>query len=116
MSECLSVCVCVCVSLSLSLCVSVCKCECVSVSVCVCKCACDCSLYLSINQLEQGGLARSIRTNQSNPGLQVNAKVQVLVDERGGVTIFEADILHHDDWRGNGAAVREGERQDLWSV
>ena len=52
--------------------------------------------HLSIDELEECRFASSVGSDQSNPCLQVNAKVQVLIDVRGRVIIAEAHILHHD--------------------
>ena len=71
------------------------------------------SLYLSINEFEESGLPGSIGAHQGHPRLQVDPKVQVLVDIGRGITVAETHILDHDDrWR-DGTTIRETERDHL---
>ena len=52
---------------------------------------------VSVDQLQQRGLARPVGPHQREPGVQVHAELQVLVDVGGVLAVAEADVLDHDD-------------------
>merc|ERR550532_1686039 len=68
-----------------------------------------CWHFCPVDQLDQGGLPSPVGPHQGQPGVQVHSKLQILVDPRSFIVVAEADILDHDDWRGDLAAVVEAE-------
>lgn len=69
--------------------------------------------HLAVQQLQQCTLPGTVRPHQGQPGIQIDPELQILVDPRRVVGIPEADVLHHDDGRWDGAAAREIERDYL---
>lgn len=67
--------------------------------------------HLSGNQLQECRFSGAVRSNQSDFGVQIDAEIDIFVDERFTGRITEADVLYHDDGGRQGAAVREVEGQ-----
>ena len=52
--------------------------------------------YIAVDELEKSGLSSSIGTDQSQPGVEVEAEFEVLVDPGGLVVVSETDVLKKD--------------------
>ena len=49
--------------------------------------------YIAVDELEKSGLPSSVGTDQSQPGVEVEAEFEVLVDPGGLVVVSETDVL-----------------------
>ena len=49
--------------------------------------------YIAVDELEKSGLSSSVGTDQSQPGVEVEAEFEVLVDPGGLVVVSETDVL-----------------------
>lgn len=63
--------------------------------------------YISIQQLQESGFSSTIRSDESQPRVQVNTEFQILVNIRPIVTVLETHILYHDDRGRHLPAARE---------
>ncbi len=49
--------------------------------------------YLSVDELKQGGLSGTVGPHQRQSGVQVQSKLQILVDKWGVVAVPETHVL-----------------------
>ena len=54
--------------------------------------------YIAVDELEKSGLPSSVGTDQSQPGVKVEAEFEVLVDPGGFVVVSETDVLKIEFW------------------
>ena len=65
--------------------------------------------YLAIDEFEERGLSGAVGPDEGEPGVEVDAELEVLVDVGRVLRVAEAHVLHHDDGRRDGAARVEME-------
>ena len=55
--------------------------------------------HLSVDELEERGLSGAVGPDEGEPGVEVDAELEVLVDVGRVLVVAEADVLHHHHGR-----------------